>query len=512
VEFTLFDYAIWAAGAATVTIYETSSAEQVEWIVGNSEARVIVCADDDLLKTYLERSEGVCERAISLDGRGLDELIAAGAGIDDDAVLRRAASVSQDDVATLVYTSGTTGRPKGCELTVRNLVWEIRQLVGELGDVLHEGATTLMFLPLAHIFARLVQCCSVVTGAKIAFSTGIPQLMEELAIVQPTWLFSVPRVFEKVFNSAKSKAEAEGKGRIFDIAARTAIAYSTELQAGQASLRTRLAHTVFDRLVYAKLRTALGGKLEYAVSGGAPLGTRLGHFFNGIGVLVLEGYGLTENSAVATFNRPDSVRIGTVGRPVAGSSLAIAPDGEILIKGDHVFRGYWRNPAATSEAIDADGWFHTGDVGELDADGHLTITGRKKELIVTAGGKNVAPAVLEDRLRAHPLVSQCVVVGDAKPYIAALVTLDADQATAWAVAHGKAGSFESLAADPDLTAEIQRAVDDTNQAVSKAESIRRFKILAHDFTIEASEMTPTLKVRRTIVSSHYAREIEALYE
>jgi long-chain acyl-CoA synthetase len=329
--------------------------------------------------------------------------------------------------------------------------------------------------------------------------------------VQPTWLFSVPRVFEKVYNSARSKADAEGKARIFDLAARMAGEFSRRSGEGRVPLGTRLGHAVFDRLVYTKLRQALGGRLRYAVSGGAALGERLGHFFNGIGITVLEGYGLTENLAVATFNRPGAVRIGTVGRPVAGTAIGIAGDGEVLLAGPHVFRGYWRNPAATAEAIDPEGWFHTGDIGTIDEDGFLRITGRKKELLVTAGGKNVAPAPLEDRLRAHPLLSQVMVVGDGRPYVGALVTLDPEQASTWAAGRGKSWSLEALSHDHDLIAEIQQAVDEVNASVSKAESIRRFVILDSDFTIEDGEMTPTLKVRRSIVTEHFAGEIDRLY-
>jgi long-chain acyl-CoA synthetase len=511
VEFTLFDYAIWTAGAATVTIYETSSAEQVEWIVRDSGAKVLVCADDYLTKVYMERSDGLCEHVLSLESGGMDTLLAAGRDVGDEAVMARARSMTQDDLATLVYTSGTTGRPKGCELTTRNFVWEVRQVAHELGEVLYEGASTLMFLPLAHIFARLVQCGSIVTGAKIAYASGIPALTEELPMVQPTWLFSVPRVFEKVYNSARSKAQAERKVRIFDMAAKVAADYSRQSEAGTVKLRTRALHGLFDRLVYVKVRHALGGNVRYAVSGGAALGERLGHFFNGVGLTVLEGYGLTENVAAAAFNRPGRVRIGTVGQPVAGSTIAIADDGEVLLKGEHVFRGYWNNPKATAEVFDETGFFHTGDIGDLDTDGYLRITGRKKELIVTASGKNVAPAVLEDRLRAHPLVSECVVVGDARPYVGALVTLDAEQVAAWASSHGKTWSLEALHQDPDLVAEIQNAVDEANRAVSKAESIRRFVTLPHDFTVDAEEITPTLKVRRQVIAMHFADEIESLY-
>ncbi len=511
-EFTLFDYAIWTAGCATVTIYDSSSADQVDWIVSNSGAKAIVCATDDLKKVFLEQAgeRGTCEHVISLESGGMEELIAAGAEISDEDVMARAESVGHDDLATLVYTSGTTGRPKGVELTVGNFVWTALQTEVVTADVINASTSTLMFLPLAHIFARVAQVVSIERGSKIAYSTGVPQLMEELQMVRPTWMFSVPRVFEKIYNTAKQRADADGKGRIFDLAAKTAINYSTETQAGKVSLPTRIAHSVFDRLVYGRLRDVFGGRAKHAISGGAPLGERLGHFYSGIGLTVIEGYGLTETTAVATASSPDSIRIGTVGRPLPGSTIAIADDGEVLIGGGHVMRGYWENPEATSESIDSDGWFHTGDIGTLD-DGYLRITGRKKEIIVTAGGKNVAPAVLEDGLRSHPLISQAMVVGDNQPFIATLITIDPDEFPRWAEENGKSGAVADNVDDDDLRAAIQEAIDAANKAVSKAESIRTFRILPTDFTIEGGELTPTLKVKRRVVADHYGSEIEAIY-
>ena len=513
VEFTLLDYAIWAAGCATVTIYETSSAEQVRWIVTDSGAEVIFCADDALAAVFDEAMSGVADppRAFSLDSGGLDELIEFGSGITNEEVMTRAAAVTQDDLSTLVYTSGTTGQPKGCALTVRNLVSTVHNAMVLLPQVLNMEASTLLFLPLAHSFARIVQVASIMTGSQIAYSTGIPQLMDELQMVKPTWLFSVPRVFEKVFNSASQKAHSEGKGKIFDLAAKVAGRYSRQAMAGRVGMRTRLLHGVFDRLVYGKLRHALGGRVRHCVSGGAPLGERLGHFYAGIGVEVLEGYGLTETSAAFTFNPPGAIRIGTVGRPLPGSSVAIAEDGEVLLKGDGVFSGYWNNPAASSESLEPEGWFHTGDIGALDEDGYLRITGRKKELIVTAGGKNVAPAMLEDRLRSHPLIGQVIVVGDNQPFIGALITIDPDEYPRWAAANGVASPVAEETTNPALVAAVQEAVDHANKAVSKAEAIRSFRILPVDFTIEGGELTPTLKVRRQVVHERYAAEIEAIY-
>lgn len=511
-EFTVLDYAIWTAGLATVTIYETSSAEQVDWIASDSGARAIICASDDLKKVYLDGAgEGhKIEHIFSLDSGGMESLTDAGKEISDEAVMERARSVGPDDLATLVYTSGTTGRPKGCILTVDNFVWLTRQVQSVTGKVLNPGASTLMFLPLAHIFARVIQVASINEAAKINYSNGVPVLLEELQMVKPTWIFSVPRVFEKIYNGAAQKAHADGKGKIFDTAAHTAIAFSEQSQNGKVSLKTKVLHAVFDKLVYTKLRDVFGGRCQYAISGGAALGERLGHFYSGIGVTVLEGYGLTETSAGSTVNRPDAISVGSVGLPIPGVSLRIADDGEVLVKGRHIFGGYWNNQSATDESI-KDGWFHSGDIGELDDDGFLRITGRKKEIIVTAGGKNVAPAVLEDRLRAHPLISQAMVVGDNQPFIATLVTIDADEFPRWASEHEKMGTLGELLDDEDLVAAVQEAVDEANGAVSKAESIRAFRILPADFSIEGGELTPTLKVKRNIVADLYGSVIDDIY-
>jgi long-chain acyl-CoA synthetase len=512
-EFTILDYAIWAAGCATVTIYDSSSAEQVEWIVSDSGAQVVICADEKLRGVFEEAMAATPQppRVFTIDSGGIDELVELGKGVSDDDVLTRAQAVEHDDLATLVYTSGTTGKPKGCALTVRNFVWTATQAMTVLHEVINMEASTLMFLPLAHSFARIVQVGSVTQGGLIAYSSSIPNLMEELAIVKPTWLFSVPRVFEKVYNGASSKAHAEGKGRIFDMAASTAGDYSRQLQEGKVRLGTRMMHGIFDRLVYGRLREALGGRVTHAVSGGAALGERLGHFFRGIGLEVLEGYGLTETTAATTVNPPEQVRIGTVGRPLPGDSVGIADDGEVWLRGGNVFSGYWNNPEATAESLDAEGWFHSGDLGSLD-DGYLSITGRKKELIVTAGGKNVAPAVLEDRLRSHPLVSQTIVVGDNRPFIAALVTIDPEEFPRWAAENGIDAPLSEAIHNPKLIAAIQEGVDAANRAVSKAESIRVFHILPVDFTIEGGELTPTLKVKRRVISERYAHAIDSLYD
>ncbi len=520
IEFTLLDYAIWAAGCATVTIYESSSAEQVEWILGNSDSVALICSDESLRKTFESVAPNLpaCEHVFVIDAGALEDLEELGSRITDDEVDARVRDITHDSLATLVYTSGTTGLPKGCELTHGNLVWEVRQVLVILDELFRPGDSTLMFLPLAHVLARLVQFASLTRGVTIGYSTGIKNLVEEMGLFSPTFVVSVPRVFEKVFNTARAQAEAGGgiKTRIFDRAVEVAIRYSRLRQSGEVSLPLRLQHLLFDRLVYGKLRAVFGGRLRFAISGGAPLGDRLGHFFDGVGVLVLEGYGLTETSAAATLNHPEAVRIGSVGQPIPGVGARIAEDGEILLRGGHVFRGYWKNAEATAEALEPDGWFHTGDLGDIDVDGFVTITGRKKDLIVTAAGKNVAPAVLEDRIRAHPLVSQAVVIGDGQPFIAALVTLDPEELPIWAEHHGRrVGPGDDLTAelidDPDLRAEIQRAIDDANQAVSRAESVREFRILPRDLTAESGELTPTLKVKRQVVLERRADIIQDIF-
>ncbi len=390
-------------------------------------------------------------------------------------------------------------------MLTENTVKRIEQVVSA------EGASTLLFLPLAHVFARFIQVLCMAGGTTMGHSGDIKQLLPDLAAFQPSFLLAVPRVFEKIYNSAEQKAEADGRGAIFRRAADTAIEHSRSLDTGSRGLGLRARYALFDKLVYPKLRAAMGGRAEYAVSGGAPLGERLGHFFRGIGLTVLEGYGLTETTAPHSVNVPEKTKIGTVGPSLPGNAVRIGEDGEILLKGPHVFRAYWNNPKATDEAI-VDGWFHTGDLGELDEDGYLRITGRKKEILVTAGGKNVAPAVLEDRLRAHPLVSQCIVVGDAKPFIAALVTLDDEMLPAWLSNNGLPSMTAAEAAkDETVLAAIQTAVDDANKAVSKAESIRKFEVLDIDFTVESGHLTPSLKLKRNVVMDDYADAVDKLY-
>ena len=435
----------------------------------------------------------------------------AGAGLSDASVERRRARVTPDSLATLIYTSGTTGRPKGCRLSHGNFMFELGVATSQLEDLFEiDGASTLLFLPLAHIFARVIQVGCVRARVRLGHTSDVKNLVDDLRGFRPTFILAVPRVFEKVFNTASQRAISNGKGKVFNGAVSTAVAYSRALDGSGPGVLLRGRHALFDRLVYSKLRAALGGNLQYAISGGAPLGERLAHFYRGIGVPVLEGYGLTETTAALTANLPEAQRIGTVGRLLPGTTVRVADDGELLFYGGQVFLGYWRNDEATAEVL-ADGWFHTGDVGEIDDDGYVRITGRKTEILVTAGGKSVAPAVLEDRVRAHRLVSQCLVVGDGKPFVAALVTLDEEAVAHWSSSHDKQGSLADLVHDPNLVAEIQTAVDDANAAVSRAEQIRKFTVLAADWTEESGELTPTLKLKRNVVLRRCHDDIEALY-
>ena len=514
-EWTLADYAIWSAGGVPVPIYETSSAEQIAWILSDSGAKALIVETADHRKAY----DGVAsdlpdiKNVWSIDAGSLTDLAHSGTQVTDDELTERRRTLKADSLATIIYTSGTTGRPKGCELTHENFIFDSMATTEGLGALFDSSNSTLLFLPLAHVFARLIQVGCVRTRVRFGHTNDIKNLLPDFAVFKPTFILSVPRIFEKVYTTAKNKAHSSGKGPIFDRAESIAVKYSEAKDNGGPSLVLRVQHGLYDRLVYGKMRAALGGQVEYAVSGGAPLGARLGHFFRGVGITVLEGYGLTETSAGATLNLPDSIRIGTVGKPIPGIAVRIADDGEILLKGDNVFRGYWHNSDATKEALESDGWFHTGDIGELDEDGYLKITGRKKELIVTAGGKNVSPAVLEDRLRAHPLVSQCMVVGDNQPFIAALVTVDEEAFPGWKREHGKPddATVEDLREDEDLNKSIQEAVDEANKAVSHAESIRKFRILPVDFTEDGGHITPTLKLKRNVVAKDFASEIDALY-
>lgn len=514
-EWTLLDFALWSAGAVSVPIYETSSAEQVEWIIGDSGA--VACVVET--EAHQAVVEGVRDRLPLLkslwqiDAGAVAELTEAGRDVTDAHVDERSAAANADSLATIVYTSGTTGRPKGCMLTHRNFLAECGNTIARMKPLFSEDASVLHFLPLAHAMGRVAAIVALMAPVKLGHVSDVKNVTGELADFRPTFLLGVPRVFEKVYNSARAQARADGKGRIFDLAVETAIAYSQALETESGpGLLLRLRHKVFDRLVYAKLRAVLGGRATHAISGGAPLGRRLGHFYRGLGFTVLEGYGLAESCAASTFNPHDRQKIGTVGLPMPCSSVRIAEDGEVLLHGEHIFTGYWNNEKATQEVL-TDGWFRTGDIGSLDDEGYLSITGRKKEIIVTAGGKNVAPAVIEDRIRAHALVAECMVVGDAKPFVGALVTIDEEFLPRWAKQAGKAEgtTVAELRDDPDLVAEIQRAVDEGNAAVSRGEAVRKFRILDIQFTEASGHLTPSLKLKRHVVLRDFTGEIEALY-
>jgi long-chain acyl-CoA synthetase len=514
-EWTLADFAVFAIGAVVVPIYETSSAEQVEWILADSGARGVFVETDEHVKIV----ESVRDRASELahvwqfDKGAVDALVADGADVPAEEVTRRREAVTLDDTASIIYTSGTTGRPKGCRLLHRSFATECTELAEILESFFNQSTATLLFLPIAHVFGRVIEIGALYVGCTLGHTADVKNLLDDLAAFRPTFVLAVPRVFEKVYNSAKQKAHASGKGKIFDKAEAVAIAYSEAMERGAVPVRLKVQHAIFDRLVYSKLRAALGGNCVAAVSGGAPLGARLGHFFHGVGIIVYEGYGLTETTAGICVNRPGRLHIGTVGQPVGGVSVRIAEDGELLVRSPLVFAGYWNNESATQQAIDEAGWFHTGDLGEIDADGFVRITGRKKELIVTAAGKNVAPAVLEDRIRAHWLISQCLVVGDQRPFIAALITIDPESWPVWLEEHGRPADTElaDVIDDPELQADVQAAVDDANKAVSKAESIRRFVILPEDWTEQGGQLTPSLKLKRAVVHEEAAGEIAALY-
>ena len=512
-EWTILDFAIWYAGGCVVPIYDTSSAEQVDWILNDSGAVGLIVETPALRETVTSVLPAHTRRIWVMTEDVLAQLRADGSGISDDEIERRRNSLLPETLATLIYTSGTTGRPKGVQLTHGNFLAECGNVVEAASDLfLKPGGSTLLFLPVAHVFGRMVQIGAIHAGLHLAHcSDPVGRLQPDLASFKPTFVLAVPRIFEKIYNGAEARADGAGKGKIFRKAAEVAIAYSEAQDRRGFNPLLTLKHAIFDKLVYSKIRLAMGGSVEAAISGGAPLGKRLGHFYRGAGITILEGYGLTETTAGATLNVTQNLRVGSVGRPIPGTSLKIADDGEVLIKGAIVMRGYWQNDAANQEVFDGQ-WFRSGDLGKLDDEGFLYITGRKKELIVTAGGKNVAPAVLEDRLRAHPLVSQCMVVGDNQPFIASLITIDADMLKGWIASNNKTGAtIETLVNDPDLHAVIQTAVDEANKAVSKAESIRKFTILAKDFSIANGEMTAKLSLKRHVIAEHYAAEITALF-
>ncbi len=513
-EWTLLDFALWSAGAVPVPVYETSAPEQLRWILSDSGTSAIVMETPEHEEVLAQVRSDLPEiqNTWTIEVGAIEDLSSAGIEVPDDALTARTAGQRLDSTATIIYTSGTTGRPKGAELTHGNFVELALNALAELGDeVCPPGSRTLLFMPLAHVFARFIGVLVFPAGAVLGHTPDTKDLIEDMGTFRPTFILSVPRVFEKVYNSAEQKAAADGKLKIFRMAAATAVEYSRALDEGKPGIGLRLRHALFSKLVYSKLHKTLGNQVTHAISGGAPLGERLGHFFRGMGLVVLEGYGLTETTAPASVNTPKRTKIGTVGPPLPGTAVRIADDGEICLQGHNIMRGYWNDPQASEEVL-VDGWFHTGDVGELDDDGFLRITGRKKEIIVTAGGKNVAPATLEDSLRSHPLISQCMVVGDKQRFIAALITLDAEMLPSWLVNNGKSEmSVEQAAQDPDVQASIERAIGRANKQVSRAESIREFRILDRDFTEEDGYLTPSLKLRRDRVLSDFADVIDEIY-
>ena len=527
-EWTLVDFAIWFAGGVTVPIYETSSARQVEWIIQDAGVRRVFAGDRAtvaLVTGVLADSAVLRDRLVNVvrmdydgDAPDLASLAAAGAGVTDAELERHRSRAGLDDVASLVYTSGTTGNPKGCEITHGNFALVAKNIVAFLPEVLlQDQARTLMFLPLAHVLARAVQVVCLAAGATLGHTPGAAQLLEDLGTFRPTFLLVVPRIFEKVRATAAHKAALAGKARLFKAAQAAAIEYSQEedrRNRGQGSgpgLLCRVRHGIFDRLLYPRLRQALGGQVGYTVSGASPLALDDAHFFRGAGIPVLEGYGLTETTAPCTANTPSRTRVGTVGIPIPGTTIRVAEDGEILVKGIGVFKGYHANQAANAEAF-VDGFFRTGDLGELDPQGFLTVTGRKKDLLVTAGGKNVAPGPLEEKIRAHRLVGHAVVVGDGRPFVSALVTLDQEGVDDWRSEHGlPALAVDQAISDPHVLAAVQEAVDQANLLVSKAESIRSFSLLDAQFTVESGHLTPSLKLKRAAVVRDYGDEVAKLY-
>ncbi|MDX2395585.1 MULTISPECIES: AMP-dependent synthetase/ligase [unclassified Streptomyces] len=514
-EWTLLDFAGWAAGLVTVPIYPTSSASQARWILHDSGA--VACAVEDTAQARIISAERGNLPGLAhlweFDTGAVARLVKAGEHLPDALVHARREARTPDTVATLVYTSGTTGQPKGCVLTHANFFAEVDNAVGLLHPVFksvtEEPASTLLFLPLSHVFGRMVAVGCMRARVKLGHAPSIrtEELLADLAGFRPTFLLAIPYVLEKVYNTARATAERMGRAASFDRAARIARSFGETVEGKRPGMGLRAAHALYDPLVYRRIRAALGGRVRYVLSGGSPLGRRLAAFYTGAGVEVFEGYGLTETTAASTITPPLRPRLGTVGWPLPGTSVRIADDGEVLLRGAHVFAGYW-NVAAQP----AGGWLATGDIGELDADGYLTITGRKKDLIITSGGKNVAPAPLEDWLRAHPLVGQCMVIGDNRPYVTAVITLEPDGLAHWRQMHKKQGvPIRELVTDEDLLADLQRAVDEANQMVSRAESIRRFAVLPGDFTEERGHLTPSLKLRRGAVARDYAAEIDALY-
>ena len=517
-EWTLVDFALFYAGAVMVPIYETSSPSQIQWILEDSGAiALIVESPEHFARVDEVRGDLPLIREVwQLHLGAIDTLTAQGASVEDAEIERRRSLAVGSDIATLIYTSGSTGRPKGCVLTHSNFVELSRNSAKALDEVVQvPGASTLLFITTAHVFARFISILDIHAGVRTGHQPDTRQLLPALGSFKPTFLLAVPRVFEKVYNSAEQKAEAGGKGKIFRAAADVAIEHSKLVEEGKKiPFGTKLKFALFNKLVYSKLREAMGGNVAYAVSGSAPLGPRLGHFFHSLGVVILEGYGLTETTAPATVNLADKSKIGTVGPALPGVGVRLADDGEIEVRGINVFKEYWNNPEATAEAFSEGGWFRTGDIGSFDSEGFLTITGRKKEIIVTAGGKNVAPAALEDPIRANPIIGQVVVVGDQKPFISALITLDSEMLPTWLANNGLAAdmTLADAAKNDAVRAEIQRAVDAANARVSRAESIRKFTVLESEWTEASGHLTPKLSIKRNVIMNDFADEISAIYD
>ncbi|MFE0513810.1 AMP-dependent synthetase/ligase [Streptomyces sp. NPDC058964] len=525
-EWTVLDFAVWAAGGQTVPVYATSSAEQVEWIVRDSGARHVVTETAENAATVAAGTAHHSEppRLWRLDEEAVAELTTLGRDIPAEEVTKRRAALTPDTVATICYTSGTTGKPKGCVLTHANLYAEAANTVELLHPVFEavtgQTASTLLFLPLAHIMGRTLQIACLMARIETGHFPSVKpdELRPALREFRPTFLVGVPYLFERIHDTGRATAERLGRGASFDRADRIAVRFGEAylhkfLGTGKGpGLRLYAAWALYDLLVYRRIRKELGGRLRYAMSGGSPLDRNLNLFFSAAGIIVYEGYGLTETTAAATIVPPLEPRPGTVGRPVPGAAVRIADDGEVLIKGGLVFGAYWNDPAAT-DAVLRDGWFATGDLGSLDDDGYLTITGRKKDILVTSGGKNVSPAVLEDRVRSRPPVGQCLVVGDNRPFVAALVTLDPEAVAHWLSVRKLSPDtpMSALVRDPRLRADVQAAVDYANEAVSRAESIRAFALVEGEFTEDNGLLTPSLKLKRHAVTAAYAKEIEALY-
>jgi len=513
-EWTLIDFAAWFAGAVLVPIYETSAPSQILWNLADSGAVAMITETADHFARFDEIRSDVpaVARAWKIDLDDLGKLAAAGSQVSDDEIERRRNLATGSDLATLIYTSGTTGKPKGCVITHSNFVELTRNAQKAIPEVVNPDSSTLLFITLAHIFARYISVLAVHGGVKVGHQPDTKLLLPSMASFQPTFLLAVPRVFEKVYNSSEQKAESGGRGGIFRKAAAVAIAHSKALDAGKVPLSLALQFALYDRLVLSKIRAALGGRVKYAVSGSAPLGLRLGHFYRSLGLTILEGYGLTETTAPVSVNLASHFKIGKVGPPLPGNTVRIADDGEIQVKGICVFAGYWNNDAATKATFDGE-WFKTGDIGQFDDEGYLEITGRKKELIVTAGGKNVSPATLEDPIRANPIIGQVVVVGDQKPFISALVTLDPEMLPAWLKNHSldPEMSLGEAAKNDHVVAEVQGAVDAANAHVSRAESIRKFAILDVDLTEASGHLTPKLSIKRNVILQDFADVIDGMY-